>query len=218
MCSKTFVPRAFTSALFFTFLGLSASAQTHLLGDAWKASSKSSTEAADKAPKASPASAPETPNQPPTLSSSWTSTVPVEPSNAPANPPLELEAEISVVKSAKLDALDSDLDEELVGLEPPRTFQATAYSLRGITRAGTYVRRGVIAADPRVLPLGSLVHLKAGTYSGVYSVQDTGKVIKGKRIDVWMPSSREARTFGRKNVRLTVLKYGGKRKPQGKGK
>jgi 3D (Asp-Asp-Asp) domain-containing protein len=50
----------------------------------------------------------------------------------------------------------------------------------------------------------------------VYSVQDTGKDIKGKRIDVWMPSSREARNFGRQNVRLTVLKYGGKRKPKGK--
>jgi 3D (Asp-Asp-Asp) domain-containing protein len=127
------------------------------------------------------------------------------------HPSLELEAEIALIKSSKLVALDSASSEELVGIEPPRSFEATAYSLRGVTRSGTYVRRGVIAADPRVLPLGSKVHLKAGNYSGVYTVQDTGKAIKGKRIDVWMPSSREARSFGRQNVRLTVLKYGGKR-------
>ena len=132
------------------------------------------------------------------------------------NPALELEAEISVVKSAKLVALDAASSAELVGIEPPSSFEATAYSLRGITRSGSYVRRGVIAADPSVLPLGSKVHLKAGNYSGVYSVQDTGKAIKGKRIDVWMPSSREARNFGRQNVRLTVLKYGGKGKPKKK--
>ncbi|MBL8205558.1 MAG: 3D domain-containing protein [Blastocatellia bacterium] len=120
------------------------------------------------------------------------------------------------MKSSKLVALDSASGEELVGIEPPRSFEATAYSLRGITRSGSYVRRGVIAADPRVLPLGSKVHLKAGNYSGVYTVQDTGKAIKGKRIDVWMPSSREARSFGRQNVRLTVLKYGRSRKPKTK--
>jgi 3D (Asp-Asp-Asp) domain-containing protein len=216
MCSKNFVPRALTSALFFTLLGISATAQTHSLGEAWKASGKSSTEAPDKLPKASPQAETSTKSQ--TLSSSWTSTIPVEPSLQPAHPVLELEAEVSVVRSSKLEALDSALGEELVGIEPPSTFKATAYSLRGITRSGAYVRRGVIAADPRVLPLGSLVHLKAGDYSGVYTVQDTGSAIKGKRIDVWMPSSREARTFGRKSVRLTVLKYGGNRKAKAKQK
>lgn len=90
----------------------------------------------------------------------------------------------------------------------PQTFRATAYSLRGRTRLGTYVRRGVIAADPRVLPLGSVVRLKAGKYSGVYSVHDTGKKVKGKAVDVWMPSRGEARQFGRRGVKLQVLSLG----------
>lgn len=93
-------------------------------------------------------------------------------------------------------------------LRGPQTFRATAYSLRGRTRMGTYVRRGVIAADPRVLPLGSVVQLNAGRYSGVYSVHDTGKKIKGKIVDVWMPSSGEARQFGRRGVKLQVLRLG----------
>lgn len=223
MCSKNFVPRALTSALFFTLLVISTTAQTpqHLVGDAWKASSKSPSEVKatnDKQVPAAPAATPTkdiSKEQAKALSSSWTSTTPVEPTVQPANPPLQLEAEVAVIKSSKLAALDRS-ESELVGIEPPRSFQATAYSLRGITRSGSYVRRGVIAADPRVLPLGSVVHLKAGNYTGVYSVQDTGGAIKGKRIDVWMPSSREARSFGRQNVRLTVLKYGGKHKAKGK--
>lgn len=223
MCSTNFVPRALTSASLLIFLGIGVSAQTqpHLVGDAWKASGKPAAETTTNPAKPVnevPAAQAATPAQdkPQTLSASWLSTTPVEPHVLPMNPALELEAEVSVVKSSKLVALDSAASEDLVGIEPPSRFEATAYSLRGVTRSGSYVRRGVIAADPRVLPLGSTVHLKAGNYSGVYLVQDTGKAIKGKRIDVWMPSSREARTFGRQNVRLTVLKYGGKRKPQGK--
>lgn len=93
-----------------------------------------------------------------------------------------------------------------------QSFTATAYALKGRTRSGVYVRRGVIAADPRVLPLGSVVHIKAGKYSGVYTVQDTGKLIKGNVVDVWMPSNQEARSFGRRKIKIHVLREGRKRK------
>ena len=93
-------------------------------------------------------------------------------------------------------------------LAEEKTFEATAYALRGRTRTGVYVRRGVIAADPSVLPLGSVVQLTAGKYSGVYTVHDTGGKIRGELIDVWMPSNKEARQFGRQNVRVQVLKMG----------
>ena len=93
-------------------------------------------------------------------------------------------------------------------LAEEKTFEATAYALRGRTRTGVYVRRGVIAADPSVLPLGSVVQLSAGKYSGVYTVHDTGGKIRGEVIDVWMPSNKEARQFGRQNVRVQVLKMG----------
>jgi 3D (Asp-Asp-Asp) domain-containing protein len=69
------------------------------------------------------------------------------------------------------------------------------------------VSKGLIAADPRVLPLGSRVKLDAGGYSGEYLVADTGGMIRGKRIDIWIPSSREAMRFGRRKVKLTVLSY-----------
>lgn len=81
-------------------------------------------------------------------------------------------------------------------------FSATAYCLRGKTAMGHGVRRGLIAADPRVLRLGSRVRVEGGGYSGSYLVSDTGGKIKGKRIDIWMPSCSEARRFGRRTVQI----------------
>jgi 3D (Asp-Asp-Asp) domain-containing protein len=101
---------------------------------------------------------------------------------------------------------------ETLGL--PASFQATAYALRGITASGIYVRRGVIAADPRVIPIGSVVQIVTPGYSGVYTVQDTGRLIKGKIVDVWLPSYREARFFGRRKIKLHVLRWGPKRRSQ----
>jgi 3D (Asp-Asp-Asp) domain-containing protein len=101
---------------------------------------------------------------------------------------------------------------ELIG--PPASFQATAYALRGITASGIYVRHGVIAADPRVIPIGSVVQILTPGYSGVYTVQDTGRLIKGKIVDVWLPSTREARVFGRRSIKLHVIRWGKKRRSQ----
>ena len=95
---------------------------------------------------------------------------------------------------------------------PPVNYVATAYSLRGRTASGRPVAKGLIAADPRHLPLGSRVRLEAGAYSGEYLVADTGTLVRGRRIDIWTPSSREAMRFGRRTVKLTVLSLGSRRR------
>ena len=100
-------------------------------------------------------------------------------------------------KYANLDK--SNLDDELID------FHATAYCLKGRTASGINTRPGVIAADPSVLPLGTVVHLRAGRYTGTYTVMDTGALIKGRRVDVYVPSYREAVEFGRQKVKLKVI-------------
>jgi 3D (Asp-Asp-Asp) domain-containing protein len=85
------------------------------------------------------------------------------------------------------------------------SFTATAYCLKGRTAMGHGVRRGIIAADPRVLRLGSRINLGAGSYSGEYLVSDTGGAVKGRKIDIWMPSCAEARRFGRRTVSISAL-------------
>lgn len=86
------------------------------------------------------------------------------------------------------------------------TMRATAYTGHGRTASGKRVRRGMIAADRRVLPLGTKVRLKnVGQYSGVYRVEDTGGKIRGRKIDIYMPSRRAAKRFGRQTAKVEVL-------------
>ena len=85
------------------------------------------------------------------------------------------------------------------------SFSATAYCLQGRTATGSGVRRGIVAADPRVLRLGSKVMLTGGGYNGVYTVSDTGGGIRGRELDIWVPSCSEARRFGRRSVNVTLL-------------
>jgi 3D (Asp-Asp-Asp) domain-containing protein len=100
----------------------------------------------------------------------------------------------------------------VVPLTAPQLYVATAYSRPGRGASGMGVRAGTIAADPKILPFGTRVRLDAGTYSGEYTVTDAGTAIKGRKIDVWIPSYTGACRFGRRNVKLTVLSYGGRRK------
>jgi 3D (Asp-Asp-Asp) domain-containing protein len=92
----------------------------------------------------------------------------------------------------------------------PLTFSATAYCKGLVTRAGVAVQAGSVAADSRVLPLGSIVELSFGDkrYDGIYTVLDTGPEIKGRELDVYMWSCHEALDFGRRPVRLTMLRMG----------
>jgi 3D (Asp-Asp-Asp) domain-containing protein len=99
----------------------------------------------------------------------------------------------------------SEPEAETEASTPAVSFTATAYSLRGRTASGAGVRRGIIAADRRVLPIGTRVRVEAGSYTGEYLVADTGGAVRGRKIDIWMPSSGEAMRFGRRPVKLTVL-------------
>jgi 3D (Asp-Asp-Asp) domain-containing protein len=94
----------------------------------------------------------------------------------------------------------------LASYAPPRygdpvPVQMTAYCLtRTTTRRGRYVRAGIVAADPKLFPLSRYVELYDGRrYLGRFLIDDTGRLIKGNIIDVWMPTCREAKIFGRRN-------------------
>jgi 3D (Asp-Asp-Asp) domain-containing protein len=89
-------------------------------------------------------------------------------------------------------------------------FKATAYCLQGRTANGGGVRRGIVAADPRVLPLGTRIQMTAGSYTGTYTVADTGGAVRGRILDVWVPSCSEAMRFGRKTVTVSVISKNGK--------
>lgn len=75
----------------------------------------------------------------------------------------------------------------------------TAYCLQGRTRRGNWVRDGIVAADPRLFPLGRELELWIGRRSaGRHLIDDTGSAIKGAKLDLWMGDCREAIRFGRR--------------------
>ena len=130
---------------------------------------------------------------------------PVEPKVRMPQPPVEVAVRPHEQKLNKVNFAEPDEHSK----HAPKTFHASAYAIQGRTRSGVKTSAGVLAADPRVLPLGTVVQVNAGKYSGVYTVHDTGGAIKGNRVDVWMPTTKEARRFGRRNVKLVVLRYPG---------
>lgn len=88
-----------------------------------------------------------------------------------------------------------------------RTFEATAYAQRSATASGLKSQRGIVAADPDILPLGTTIQVRnAGRYSGIYMVADTGPKVQGRRIDIFIPNPRHAKKFGKKFVQVKVLR------------
>lgn len=89
-------------------------------------------------------------------------------------------------------------------------FSATAYCKGLTTAAGVAAQSGVAASDPTILPTGSVVDVDTGDprYSGIYSVVDTGPAVQGRELDLYMWSCHDALQFGRRPVRITVLRLG----------
>ncbi len=89
-------------------------------------------------------------------------------------------------------------------------FEATAYCKGQTTKSGVAVRAGIAAADPDVLPLGSVIQVSGvpDEYKGIYTVLDTGPEVKGREIDVYIWSCYDALSFGRRRVEVRVLRLG----------
>lgn len=105
-------------------------------------------------------------------------------------------------RKEKAPALPTTLKAQ-VGQPVPVTI--TAYCLKGRTRMGTPVRDGVIAADPRVFPLSAEIDLIVGNDTlGRFRVEDTGLLIKGRILDIWLADCTKARIFGRKRGQATL--------------
>lgn len=84
--------------------------------------------------------------------------------------------------------------------------EITYYCLKGRTRTNSEVREGIVAADPRVFPLHRHVALSVrGRPLGRFLVADTGGKIKGRILDIWVPSCADARRRGRHRATAVLL-------------
>jgi 3D (Asp-Asp-Asp) domain-containing protein len=92
----------------------------------------------------------------------------------------------------------------------PLSFTATAYCKGETTTSGVVVRTGVAAADPALLPVGSVVRIDTpdSRYDGIWTIMDTGPAVQGRTLDLYMWSCNDALKFGRRSVRVNVLRLG----------
>src|SRR5689334_10789633 len=77
-------------------------------------------------------------------------------------------------------------------------FIATAYCKGDVTASGVTPQAGIAAADPRLLPEGSVIQVDglSPRHSGIYTVLDTGPKIQGRHVDLYMWSCNDALEFG----------------------
>jgi 3D (Asp-Asp-Asp) domain-containing protein len=89
-------------------------------------------------------------------------------------------------------------------------FTATFYCKGETTASGVNVRNGIAAADPDLLPIGSVIRIDelGEKYDGIYTVMDTGPKVQGRHVDVYLWSCHEALKMGRRPMKLTVLRMG----------
>ena len=92
------------------------------------------------------------------------------------------------------------------------TMQASAYtnapSENGgytTTAMGDPLVFGMVAVDPNFLPLGTRINIE-GYGNTVFKCSDTGGAIKGSRIDILLNSKSEAMQFGRRSIRVKIIK------------
>lgn len=104
-------------------------------------------------------------------------------------------------KEAVMIATAYDLTYESTGKKPGDKWY-------GITASGTKARPGVVAVDPKVIPLGTKLYIESldGTKDYGYAIaEDTGGAIRGNRIDLFMEDPKDVKAFGRRKVKVYIL-------------
>lgn len=116
-----------------------------------------------------------------------------------------------LVKGTKKAVSLPHFDTEKSRVKEILTMVATAYSdskiscgkwAGGPTAIGFKAQYGVVAVDPRVIPLRTKLYIEGYGY-GIAG--DTGSAIKGNRIDVCFNTHQEAVKYGRKTVKVYIL-------------
>lgn len=160
-----------------------------------KPEAKPAQDTAKPAPQEAPAQ--EAPAQPETPAQPAPAPEAQAPKPAPQNGKPSLEGKRSMVMKASA----YDLSFASCGKNPGDKYY-------GITATGTKARPGVVAVDPKVIPLGSKLYIESmdgtGSY-GMASAEDKGGAIKGNRIDLFYQNRSDALQFGRRDVKVYIL-------------
>jgi 3D (Asp-Asp-Asp) domain-containing protein len=122
----------------------------------------------------------------------------------PASVPVAAPAPEQIIRTMKVTATGYTAGVESTGKSP-------GHPEYGITYSGVKVRRdknslSTIAADPKVLPIGSILYVPGYGYA---VVADTGSAIKGRKIDLYFATIKQVyKEWGKKTVEVQLIKRG----------
>lgn len=91
---------------------------------------------------------------------------------------------------------------------PDSCGKSRSHPAYGITASGIRATYGVIAVDPRIIPLGTKVYITAPDGSWTYGTAvaaDTGGAIKGHIVDLCYETNAECFAFGRRYAKVYIL-------------
>lgn len=93
-------------------------------------------------------------------------------------------------------------------LKNEKKVEVTAYTSQPgkLTFSETTPEWGTIAVDPNFIPLGSIVYFPETFPGQKFLAVDTGKKIKGWKMDIWMPSKNDANEFGIQKLKAIIKK------------
>ena len=81
---------------------------------------------------------------------------------------------------------------------------------KGKTFSGKPLKEGIVAADLKFFPLGTILYIPG---YGIGVVEDTGKAIRGRKIDLFMGYGDDglarALKWGKREVEIEILRWGG---------
>lgn len=119
------------------------------------------------------------------------------------------EPQTKVVKQGKKNVIKDSATGKTYEYTKTLTLEATAYTdvdgdkWAGITATGRPTFVGMVAVDPKVIPLDTILYVEG---YGIAIAGDTGGAIKGHDIDLFMNTHSEARQFGRRDKKVYILK------------
>jgi 3D (Asp-Asp-Asp) domain-containing protein len=79
------------------------------------------------------------------------------------------------------------------------SFEVTCHTGKGVTASGRPSSRETVSVDPRVVPLRTRLVIEG---VGTRVAADTGRSIRGQRLDIWEPSAAVCTRFGRRLLRV----------------
>lgn len=138
---------------------------------------------------------------------------------------LEKDIQVEIILPEKLEQSKEPEKEATAPKEKPvqvsstkqeaKTFEVTAYTAGpestgkrpgdpgyGVTASGAYAQEGKTLACPPWLDFGTVLHIEG---LGERVCQDRGGAIKGNRLDVYMDSVQQAKQFGRRTLKASIV-------------